>query len=70
MIYSKIIQNKQLLDCKYIEFSFVVVGPKPKTVNDFWRMIFEYRCPTIVMLTTLKEMGKVALEMNNVIHFY
>ena len=34
-------------------------GPKPKTVNDFWRMIFEHKCPTIVMLTTLKEMGKV-----------
>ncbi|XP_028402620.1 receptor-type tyrosine-protein phosphatase S-like [Dendronephthya gigantea] len=37
-------------------------GPKPKTVNDFWRMIFEYKCPTIVMLTTLKEMGKVKCE--------
>ena len=39
--------------------SFVFLGPKPKTVNDFWRMIFEHKCPTIVMLTTLKEMGKV-----------
>ena len=28
-------------------------------MNDFWRMIFEHKCPTIVMLTTLKEMGKV-----------
>ncbi|XP_046858702.1 receptor-type tyrosine-protein phosphatase U-like [Xenia sp. Carnegie-2017] len=32
--------------------------PKPKTVNDFWDD-FEQKCPTIVMLTTLKEMGKV-----------
>ena len=40
-------------------FLFLFVGPKPKTVNDFWRMIFEQKCPTIVMLTTLKEMGKV-----------
>ena len=41
---------------------FVFLGPKPKTVNDFWRMIFEHKCPTIVMLTTLKEMGKVVYK--------
>lgn len=34
-------------------------GPKPKTIDDFWRMIFEHKCSTIVMLTTLKEMGRV-----------
>ena len=52
--------------CNLVGFNmfFVFLGPKPKTVNDFWRMIFEHKCPTIVMLTTLKEMGKVVHERN------
>jgi protein tyrosine phosphatase len=34
------------------------VGPMPKTVSDFWRMIWEKKLPTIVMLTRVFE-GKV-----------
>ena len=30
-------------------------GPLENTVNDFWRMIWEYRCCTIVMLTKCME---------------
>ncbi|XP_046858728.1 receptor-type tyrosine-protein phosphatase T-like [Xenia sp. Carnegie-2017] len=51
--------NASFVDGKCEKYYIATQGPKPKTVNDFWRMIFEQKCPTIVMLTTLKEMGKV-----------
>ena len=33
-------------------------GPLPKTVVDFWRMVWQERAPSIVMITNLKEGGK------------
>ncbi|XP_041475095.1 receptor-type tyrosine-protein phosphatase delta-like isoform X1 [Lytechinus variegatus] len=33
-------------------------GPKDNTIEDFWRMIWEYDCSTIVMLTKCVEDGK------------
>nr|XP_054765104.1 receptor-type tyrosine-protein phosphatase S-like [Lytechinus pictus] len=33
-------------------------GPKDNTLEDFWRMIWEYDCSTIVMLTKCVEDGK------------
>lgn len=36
-------------------------GPKLETVADFWRMIWEQKTATIVMLTNLKERKEVRL---------
>lgn len=36
------------------------VGPLSETVCDFWRMVWEKRLPTIVMLTELMEGGRVS----------
>ncbi|CAG2105274.1 unnamed protein product, partial [Medioppia subpectinata] len=34
-------------------------GPTQKTVNDFWRMIYEQKCRVIVMLTGIEEQGRI-----------
>ena len=36
-------------------------GPTPVTVDDMWRMIWEQRCYSIVMVTSLFELGKVSV---------
>ena len=35
-------------------------GPLPDTENDFWRMMWEQKSSTIIMLTKEKEDGKVS----------
>jgi netrin-G3 ligand len=34
-------------------------GPLPDTVGDFWRMVWDYKSPTIIMLTNLVEKMRV-----------
>ncbi len=41
-----------------------LLGPTEKTVEDFWRMLWEQKVPTVVMLTKLFE-GKVSCYMGN-----
>jgi len=36
-------------------------GPMPNTFSDFWRMIWEHRLVTVVMLTKCTEAGKVPI---------
>ncbi|XP_046345015.2 uncharacterized protein LOC124125703 isoform X4 [Haliotis rufescens] len=37
-------------------------APNKKTLTDFWKMIWEQNCTQIVMLTNLKELGRVKCE--------
>ncbi|XP_011404665.2 PREDICTED: receptor-type tyrosine-protein phosphatase delta-like isoform X2 [Amphimedon queenslandica] len=34
-------------------------GPLPDTIGDFWRMVWDYESPTVVMLTNLQEKMRV-----------
>ena len=34
-------------------------GPTNTTVSDFWQMIWDQKCPIIVMLTNIEENGRV-----------
>ncbi len=36
-------------------------GPLPETLSDFWRMVWEQRTCTIVMMTRLEEKSRVSL---------
>ena len=38
-------------------------GPTSVTFSDFWRMIWQEKCLTIVMLTNLVEQGKVCYHL-------
>ena len=38
-------------------------GPMPHTVNDFWRMMWEYNTEIVFMVCRLKEDGKVSCLM-------
>jgi len=36
-----------------------VQGPLCDTVSDFWRMVWQYHCPAVVMMTKLEERNRV-----------
>lgn len=37
-------------------------GPLPETLSDFWRMVWEQRTCTIIMMTRLEEKSRVSLS--------
>ena len=37
-------------------------GPLPKTLVDFWRLVWQERPPTIVMITNLEEGAKIKCQ--------
>ncbi|THU49815.1 hypothetical protein C4D60_Mb06t13550 [Musa balbisiana] len=43
--------NRILASGEKVSQFIATQGPLPETFEDFWEMVFEYRCPAIVMLT-------------------
>lgn len=37
-------------------------GPLPETFGDFWRMVWEQRSATVVMMTRLEEKSRVSMH--------
>lgn len=40
-------------------------GPKPEMIYDFWRMVWQEQCASIVMITKLVEVGRVSGGLGN-----
>ena len=40
----------------------IAAGPLPKTLVDFWRLVWQERPPSIVMITKLEEGGKIKCQ--------
>lgn len=47
-------------------FSFISEGPKPKTIADFWTMIWQEDVCNIVCLTNLTEGTKVRVNLRDI----
>ena len=58
-VYSMLYNNYTLYDYLYLLAMFS--GPKPSTIEDLWRMIWQYNISHIVMLTGIYEGGRVSL---------
>uniref|UniRef100_A0A4W5QPN7 protein-tyrosine-phosphatase n=1 Tax=Hucho hucho TaxID=62062 RepID=A0A4W5QPN7_9TELE len=57
--------NSDYINANYIDMVDVLflplcpIGPKEETVYDFWRMVWQENCFSIVMITKLVEIGRV-----------
>lgn len=53
----------------YMLFSFISKGPKPKTIADFWTMIWQEDVCNIVCLTNLTEGTKVRVYLRDIKYY-
>ena len=54
--------NRTLLILHLANSLHIFAGPLPKTNIDFWRLVWQERPPTIVMVTNLKEGSKIKCQ--------
>ena len=50
------------VEVSHIHIIFFFQGPLPETFQDFWRMVWEQRSSTIVMLTRLEERARIKCD--------
>lgn len=53
--------NYTLQGYRYRQAYVATQGPLAETTEDYWRMLWEHNSTIIVMLTKLREMGRVSL---------
>uniref|UniRef100_A0A672HT86 protein-tyrosine-phosphatase n=1 Tax=Salarias fasciatus TaxID=181472 RepID=A0A672HT86_SALFA len=49
----------------YINANYIDVRPKQETLYDFWRMVWQENCFSIVMITKLVEVGRVSCALSS-----
>lgn len=54
-----IVLNFSVKGYRQKDYFIATQGPLPHTVEDFWRMVWEWKCHTIVMLTEVLEREQV-----------
>jgi hypothetical protein len=47
------------------DYFIATQGPLAHTVEDFWRMVWEWKCHTVVMLTEVQEREQVSLDLSS-----
>ena len=60
ILHEVLYKKKKILQGYNREKEYIATqGPLPDTVGDFWRLVWDYNIPSIIMLTNLMEKMKV-----------